>query len=175
MDFSLVLMITRYLSSSRNSESRVLTLKTDYVGFHITKASDGTYECTQGALKNTVIDHIKIDDSYTKPILAKVTLQLHAFYDSPKFQRNLNYCSVVGHLNYLDQTTQPDVIYTAHKVAKYSTNPRQGNNLYIILDFASSLTLPKASNATVTQILQAIETRSLQKVTLSLWSLGVAG
>jgi hypothetical protein len=31
----------------------------------------------------------------------------------------------VGKLNYLAQTTRPDIMYAVHQIAKYSTNPRE--------------------------------------------------
>eukprot|EP00804_Cyclotella_cryptica_P021751 CCRYP_012902-RA/>CCRYP_012902-RA protein AED:0.43 eAED:0.40 QI:0/0/0/1/0/0/3/0/129 len=78
-------------------------------------------------------------------------------------------------------------VYTVHQVAKYSTELRQGHDKAIVYimkcisrpritsAFASSLTLPKASNAITMQISQAIGTSSLQKLTLALQHLGVAG
>jgi hypothetical protein len=35
------------------------------------------------------------------------------------------YRSVVGKLNYLAQTTLPDIMYATHQIAKYSSDPRQ--------------------------------------------------
>ena len=96
----------------------------DYVGVNIRSNRDGTYEFTQRALIDTIIDDVNIGNSYTKPVLAKVSLQLHAFRDSPKFEGNLNYRSTIGKLNYLGQTTRPDIIYAVHQAAKNSTDPR---------------------------------------------------
>jgi hypothetical protein len=53
-----------------------------------------------------------------------VSLQLHAFHDSLKLGGNFNYHSAVGKLNFLGQTTRPDILYSIHQVAKYSSNPR---------------------------------------------------
>eukprot|EP00804_Cyclotella_cryptica_P017000 CCRYP_003254-RA/>CCRYP_003254-RA protein AED:0.29 eAED:0.29 QI:0/0/0/1/0/0/4/0/245 len=81
----------------------------DYVGVNIKKTS----------LIDAIIDDVNIGDSYTKPVPIKVTLQLHAFCDSPKFQGKFNYCSAVGKLNYLGQTTRPDIMYDVCQVAKH--------------------------------------------------------
>ena len=65
----------------------------------------------------------------------KVSLQLHAFKNSPKFDGNFNYCSVIGKLNYRGQTTQPDILQAIHQVAKCSSYPRTEHGkaiLYII-------------------------------------------
>ncbi|KAL7475306.1 hypothetical protein ACHAW6_001228 [Cyclotella cf. meneghiniana] len=96
----------------------------DYVGVNIKRNHDGTYEFTQCALINAIIDDVDIGNSYTKQVPAKVSLQLHAFCDSPKYDENLKYCSAVSTLNYLGQTTRPNILYTVHQAAKYSTDPR---------------------------------------------------
>ena len=93
----------------------------DYVGVNIKRSHDGTYKFTQRALIDAIIDDVNIGNSYTKPVPAKVSLQLHAFHDSPKFERNFNYHSAVGKLNYLSQTTRPDTLYVVHQAAKYSS------------------------------------------------------
>jgi hypothetical protein len=73
----------------------------DYVGVSIKKLHNGSYELTQCALINTIINNVGINDSRTKPVPAKVSLRLHAFKDEPTFDLNFNYRSVVGKLNYL--------------------------------------------------------------------------
>ncbi len=66
---------------------------------------------------------------------AKVSLRLHAFKDEPQFDLDFNYRSAVGKLNYLAQTTRPDIMYATHQVAKYSSDPRQSHGeaiLYLV-------------------------------------------
>jgi hypothetical protein len=51
------------------------------------------------------------------------------------FDLDFNYRSVVGKLNYLAQTTRPDIMYATHQIAKYSSDPRQSHGeaiLYLI-------------------------------------------
>jgi hypothetical protein len=48
---------------------------------------------------------------------------------------NFGYCSVIGKLNYLAQTTRPDIVYATHQLAKYSSDPREPHReavLYLI-------------------------------------------
>eukprot|EP00804_Cyclotella_cryptica_P014952 CCRYP_000571-RA/>CCRYP_000571-RA protein AED:0.37 eAED:0.62 QI:0/-1/0/1/-1/0/1/0/105 len=87
--YSLVVMTTHYHSSSRGFVTLVLTLKTKVIQLTMLestsrKRADGNYKFTQRALIDAIIDDINIGDSYTKPVPAKVTLQLHAIRDSPK-------------------------------------------------------------------------------------------
>ena len=107
----------------------------DYVGVSIKKLRDGSYEFTQRALIDAIINDVGINDSLTKPVPAKVSLRLHAFKDEPTFDLDFNYRSVVGKLNYLAQTTRPDIMYAVHQIAKYSSDPRQSHGeaiLYLI-------------------------------------------
>ena len=107
----------------------------DYVGVSIKKLKDGAYEFTQRALIDSIIQDVGLTDSKTKPVPAKVSLQLHAFKDQPVFDLNFNYRSVVGKLNYLAQTTRPDIMYATHQIAKYSSDPREPHGeaiLYLV-------------------------------------------
>ena len=107
----------------------------DYVGVNINKLRDGSYEFTQRALIDSIIDDAGLQDSKTKPVPAKVSLQLHAFKDEPVFDLNFNYRSIVGKLNYVAQTTRPDIMYATHQVAKYSSDPRKSHGeaiLYLV-------------------------------------------
>jgi len=64
-----------------------------------------------------------------------VSLQLHAFKDQPAFDLDFNYRSAVGKLNYLAQTTRPDIMYATHQIAKYSSDPREPHGeaiLYLV-------------------------------------------
>jgi hypothetical protein len=76
-------------------------------------------------LWNRVVSCFK--DAKDKPILAKVSFQLHAFKDEPSFSTDFNYRSAVGKLNYLAQTTIPDVMYAMHQIANYLADLRQSH------------------------------------------------
>jgi hypothetical protein len=55
--------------------------------------------------------------------------------DKPAFDLNFNCRSAVGKLNYLAQTTRPDIMYATHQIAKYSSDPRQSHGeaiLYLV-------------------------------------------
>ena len=107
----------------------------DYVGVSIKKLHNGSYKFTQGDLTNAIINDVGINDSKIKPVPAKVFLRLHAFKDELAFDLNFNYRPVVDKLNYLAQTTHPDIMYTVHQITKYLSDPRQSHGeaiLYMI-------------------------------------------
>ncbi len=111
----------------------------DYVGVNIKKLQDGSYEFTQHALIDSIIDDVGLKDAKVKSVPAKVSLQLHAFKDKPPFDLNFNYRSAVGKLNYLVQTTRPDIMYATHQIAMYLSDPRQSHGK-AILDLVCYLT-----------------------------------
>jgi hypothetical protein len=107
----------------------------DYVDVNIKKTKDGSYEFTQRALIDSIIEDVGLKDAKVKPVPAKVSQWLHAFKDEPPFDLKINYRSAVGKLNYLVQTTRPDIMYANHQVAKYSSDPRQSHGeaiLYLV-------------------------------------------
>jgi hypothetical protein len=107
----------------------------DYVGVNIKKLIDGSYDFTQQVLIDSIIDDVGLKDAKVKPVPAKVSLQLQVFKDEPTFDLNFNYRSAAGKLNYLAQTSRPDIMYAMHQIAKYSSNPRQSHGeaiLYLV-------------------------------------------
>ncbi len=102
----------------------------DYVGVSIKKLRDGFYEFTQRVLIDSIFEDVGIKDSMTKPVPAKVSLHLHAFKEEPAIDLNFNYRSVVGKLNYLAQTTCPNIMYAMHQIAKYLSDPRTSHGLW---------------------------------------------
>jgi hypothetical protein len=78
---------------------------------------------------------VALGDSKVKAVPAKVSEILHAHLDKPPFSLNFGYQSIIDKLNYLAQTTRPDIVYAAHQLAKYSSDPRKPHGeavLYLI-------------------------------------------
>ncbi len=102
------------------------------------------------------------------------------------FDLDFNYRFVVGKLNYLAQTTCPDIMYATCQIAKYSSDLRQLHGkaiLYLIrylkktrdLGLHSSLIPPRVLSATVMQTSQGCGTRHLHLWTPVLPSHKVVG
>jgi hypothetical protein len=86
-------------------------------------------------LIDSIISDVALGDSKVKAVPAKVSEILHAHLDTPPFSLNFGYCLVIGKLNYLAQTTRPDIAYVTHQHAKYSSNPKEPHGeavLYLI-------------------------------------------
>jgi hypothetical protein len=125
-----IITITQVQNLGMNIEDQGHTA--DYVGVNIKKLKNGTYKFTQKALVDAIISDVDIGDAYINPVPAKVTLQLHAFKTSPKFDGRFHYRSAIRKLNYLTQTTRPGIMYAVHQVAKYSSDPRTEHGEAII-------------------------------------------
>eukprot|EP00804_Cyclotella_cryptica_P007904 CCRYP_001442-RA/>CCRYP_001442-RA protein AED:0.07 eAED:0.07 QI:0/0/0/1/0/0/4/0/268 len=110
---TLSLIIKRLCDSSLNIQDQGLQLTT----VNIRKTHNNTYKFTYPALIDAIIDDINIGGLYTKPVPAKVALQLHAFHYSPKISRELQLSLSHGQV----ELPQPDYLTGHH----YSTNPRQ--------------------------------------------------
>jgi hypothetical protein len=104
----------------------------DYAGVNIKKLRDGSYEFTQRVLIDSIINDVRLEDAKVKPVPAKVSLQLHAFKDELPFNLDFNYRSAAGKLNYLAQTTRPDIMYATHQIAKYTLDPRHSHGKAIL-------------------------------------------
>ena len=107
----------------------------DYIGGNIKQMKDGSIKLSQRALIDTIIQDADLQDSKVKAVLAKVSEHLHAHLDKPAFSLNFNYQSMIGKLNYLAQTTRPDIMYVTHQLAKYSSNlckPHADAALYLV-------------------------------------------
>ena len=93
------------------------------MGVNIKRIKDGSIKLSQRALIDTIIQDTDLNDSKVKAVPAKVNEHLHAHLDKPHFLLNFNNQSMIGKLNYLAQTTRPDIMYATHQLTKYSLNP----------------------------------------------------
>ena len=106
---------------------KMLSLRVFWATQACTIPKDGSYEFTQHALVNSIIEDVELHDATVKPVPAKVSQRLHAFKGEPPFDLDFNHRSAVSKLNYLVQTMNPDIMYATHQVAKYSLDPRQSH------------------------------------------------
>lgn len=106
----------------------------DYIGVNIKKDSQGRYNFTQSGLIDSIIEDVGLSNvNAIRTTPAKSSTVLHAYPDSPKFDESqFGYRSAVGKLNYLAQTTRPDIMTATHMIAKYSHDPRKEHGLAII-------------------------------------------
>lgn len=99
----------------------------DFLGVKITRKSDGTYHLTQPHLIDSILKDLRLDGNDTKikdtPALSSRILTSHP--ESPDFDNNFHYRSVIGKLNYLEKCTRPDISYAVHQCARFTINPKE--------------------------------------------------
>ncbi len=121
-----------------NKDVKVPLQEAELVGTsssNIKKLNGCLIELSQQALIGSIIADMALGDSKVKAVPAMVSKILHAHLDKPPFLLNFAYRSVIGKLNYLAQIIRPDIVYTAHQLAKYLSNPREPHGelvLYLI-------------------------------------------
>lgn len=106
----------------------------DYIGVNIKKDNQGRYNFTQSGLIDSIIEDVGLSNvNAIRTTPAKSSTVLHSHSSSPKFDESqFVYRSAVGKLNYLAQTTRPDIMTATHMIAKYSHDPRKEHGLAII-------------------------------------------
>jgi hypothetical protein len=104
----------------------------NYIGVSIKCLKGGGIEFTQQALIDSIIGVFGLKVTIAKPVPAKANKMLLAHKDQPMFALNFEYRSVTGKLNYLAQTSHPDIMYATHQIAKYSSDPREPHGEAII-------------------------------------------
>ena len=85
----------------------------DYVGVNISRLENDYYEFTQPALTHQIIEDVGlVPKATTKPIPMSAQCLLNHHLDSPSNDESeLNYRSLIGKINYLDQCLRPDTVH----------------------------------------------------------------
>ena len=86
----------------------------DYIGVNIKHLKGGGIEFTQQALIAPIIANVGLKGTTTKPVPAKAHTILLAHKDQPEFASNFDYRPVMVKLNYLAQTSCPEIMYARH-------------------------------------------------------------
>ncbi len=106
----------------------------DYECVNIKKLPDGSYVFSKLALIEAILIDLRMSSSHkikcvamssSKYLQAHITSKL--FYECDQF--NFNYQSVIGKLNYLAQTSRPDIIFAVHQLARFSADPHKDHGV----------------------------------------------
>ena len=98
----------------------------DFLGVRIDRKEDGTIEFTQPHLIDKVLKATRLDREGVKPkdtpAAASRILKRHS--DSPPFQKDFHYRSVIGMLNYLEKGSRSDIAYATHQCVRFVEDPK---------------------------------------------------
>jgi hypothetical protein len=97
----------------------------DYLGVNIDRRPDGTIELTQPHLIDQIIEDVNfVPETKTKntPALSSKTLQREP--DSEDHKATWHYPSLIGKLNFLLQSTRPEIAVSVHQAARFTAKPK---------------------------------------------------
>ena len=100
-----------------------------YLGVKFVDYANGTqFEMTQPFLIDRVIDAIGFDPRMTdaRPTPAVKPL-LHKDLNGELRRTSWNYRSVIGMMNYLQQSTRPDISFAVHQCARFCEDPKRSH------------------------------------------------
>ena len=98
----------------------------DFLGIQVTRGKDKTITLNQPQLIDSILKDMKFQNN-TKdkdtPALSSVILQTDT-HGKP-FNNDFHYRRVIGKLNFLEKSTQPDISYAVHQCARFCEHPKQ--------------------------------------------------
>ena len=97
----------------------------DFLGINIQR-KDEEIHLTQQHLIEKIIKYLNLDHDklYSKTTPAAASKILFSHKDSDEFDKSFHYRSVIGKLNHLENSCQPDISYAMHQCARFSVDPR---------------------------------------------------
>jgi hypothetical protein len=95
----------------------------------VTKLSDGTITLTQPHLIDNILTDLKLQSTRTTgrktPALTSVLLKKD--HKGIPFDSSFHYRSVIGKLNFLEKSMQPELAYAVHQCARFCSNPKRSH------------------------------------------------
>ena len=100
----------------------------DYLGINFERTNDGKIRLTQPQIIEDISQELGIDNNWTsKQVAASSTKILHRDINAKALQQQFNYRKVIGKLNFLEKSTQPDIAYAVHQCAQFCADPKQSH------------------------------------------------
>jgi hypothetical protein len=88
-----------------------------------------TIELTRPDLIHQILDDLGMkSNSKTKDKAAPSSTILRRDINGAHFDEEWDYRSIVGKLNFLENSTCPEIAYVVHQCARFSSNPRQSHD-----------------------------------------------
>ena len=101
----------------------------DYLGVKIRKNEQGKLTLMQAHMIESILKDLKIDDNTSKakstPAMPSVLLTRDT--DGEPFNKEWDYWSVIGKLNYLEKCTRPDIAFAVHQCARFASDPKNSH------------------------------------------------
>jgi hypothetical protein len=99
-----------------------------YLGIDIRRTDDGHLELIQPGLIQKIIAACGLQDQSAEHSTPATTI-LTSDLAGPPREHSWNYRSIIGMLNYLANSTRPDIAFAVHQCARFTTSPRRIHEL----------------------------------------------
>ena len=101
-----------------------------YLGVKVNKLESGIIELTQPHIIHNILTELNLLESNSKPTPA--TTILHKDSDGETRQHSWNYRRIIGMLEYLRQSTRPDIAFAVHQCARFCNDPKRSHEMGIM-------------------------------------------
>ena len=108
----------------------------DYLGVKVQRLTDGSIKLSQPHLIDQILKDLGLHNSdssdrsptKTAPTPALSTVTLNRDKDGEPHDAPWNYRSVIGKLNFLEKSTRPELAYSVHQAARFSSDPKKSHS-----------------------------------------------
>jgi Reverse transcriptase (RNA-dependent DNA polymerase)/GAG-pre-integrase domain len=100
----------------------------EYLGVKVEHLANGTIKLSQPQLIQQVVNDLGFNERTTeKDSPAASTVRLHRDISGKPYADNWHYRSIIGKLNFLEKSTQPDIAYAVHQCARFCLEPKESH------------------------------------------------
>ena len=100
----------------------------DFLGIQVLTSNNNTITLNQLQLIDSILKDVKFQNNTKEkdtPALSSIILQKDTH--CKPFNNDFHYRRVIGKLNFLKKSTQPDISYVVHQCARFCENPKQSH------------------------------------------------
>ena len=115
-------------NSSKNFEIDDQGDVSDFLGIEVTHLKDGSVMLTQPHLIDTILKDLHLQQNTKEQSTPGLSSQiLHPDGDGEDMGEDFHCRSVIGKLNFLEESTRTDICYCVHQCAHFAVNPKKSH------------------------------------------------
>jgi len=98
----------------------------EYLGIEVQQQRNGNIHLKQPTMIKQILHSLSFNQrTKAKQNPAKIRTTLNRGTTEPTNNATWDYRSIIGKLNYIEQTTRPDIAFAAHQAARFQSNPKK--------------------------------------------------
>ena len=100
----------------------------DFLGIKVEQFPEGAIRLTQPNLIESILQDLSLQNAEKGREIPALSMKILTKDESgPEMKEDFHYRSVIGKLNFLEKSTHPDLAYSIHQCACFSSNPKQSH------------------------------------------------